>query len=193
MGRTFGLVSFAITMVAAMPAWAQQAATFNRVTTVRREVTAGPAQAGQNATRSLTPTVSRQGGSTRLDSTRAQASPSSSAHPNSSWNQEPRRALPPVSTQATTIPHSYYPNLRAGQSINRNVATRGRCTQSRAGFLTSGGEENGGGSQAAVPLEGGSQSLDSCEGYARGRQSRVATGQPTRERWTKPQKSHGKV
>jgi hypothetical protein len=139
MRGTFGLLSFAITMVVAMPAWAQQAATFNRVTTVRKEVTAGPAQAGQNAARSLTPTGSRQGGSPRLDSPRAQAAPSSSAHRNSSWSQEPSRALPPVPTQVTTTPHTYYPNLRAGQSVNRNVVTRGRCTQGRAGFLTSGG------------------------------------------------------
>jgi hypothetical protein len=138
MSRTFGLVSFAIIMAAAIPAWAQQAASFNRVTTVRREVTAGPAQGGQNAARSLTQTASRQGNSTRLDATRAQAASSSSAHPNSSWNQEPRRALPPVPTQVTNTPHSYYPNMRAGQSINRNVAQR-RCTQSRAGFITSGG------------------------------------------------------
>jgi hypothetical protein len=134
MRSTFGLLSFAVTMVAALPAWGQQAASFNRVTTVRREVTAG---AGQNAARTLTPTVSRQGGSTRVDATGAQGA-SSSAHPNSSWNQEPRRALPQVPTQITTTPHSYYPNMRAGQSINRNVAAR-RCTQGRAGFLTSGG------------------------------------------------------
>ena len=137
MRRTFGLVSLGITVVAAMPAWAQQAATFNRVTTVRREVTAGSAQAGQNAARSLTPTVSRQGGSTRVDATRAQGV-SSSAHPNSSWNLEPRRELPPVLNQVSTTPHSYYPSMRAGQSANRNVAPR-RCTQGRAGFLTSGG------------------------------------------------------
>jgi hypothetical protein len=139
MKSTLGLLSFAMTLAAAMPAWAQQAASFNRVTTVRREVTAGPAQAGQNAARSLTQTASRPGNSTRFDAARAQAaSLPSSAHPNSSWNQEPRRALPPVPAQVTTTPHSYYPNMRVGQSINRNVATH-RCTQSRAGFLTSGG------------------------------------------------------
>jgi hypothetical protein len=138
MRRTFGLVSFAITIAAAMPAWGQQAASFNRVTTVRREVTAGPGQASQHAARSLTQAASRQGGSTRLDAVRAQAATSSSAHPNSSWNQEPRRELPPVLNQVSTTPHSYYPSMRAGQSANRNVAPR-RCTQGRAGFLTSGG------------------------------------------------------
>ena len=43
--------------------------------------------------------------------------------------------LPPVPTQTTTTPHSYYPNLRAGQSINRNVARD--AAHMAAGLLTS--------------------------------------------------------
>src|SRR3954470_532711 len=75
MRRTFGLgLSFVAGLaVAVPPALAQQAASFNRLTTTRRESTAGPNRVSQNGARSAFP----------------------HPHPNSSWNQEPRRELPP--------------------------------------------------------------------------------------------------
>ena len=54
MRRTFGLgLSFVVVLaVAVPPALAQQAASFNRLTTTRRETTAGPNRVSQNGMRS---------------------------------------------------------------------------------------------------------------------------------------------
>jgi hypothetical protein len=138
--RSSLVLSSAVAMLAAVsPALAQQGPNFNRVTTLRREVMVGPMRAGRDASY-LTETASR--GAAMDDPlrpyTRRAPGASSEAHPYSSWNQEPRRALPPVPVQTRTTPHTYYPGMRSGQSLNRNIATHGRCTQSRAGFLAPG-------------------------------------------------------
>jgi hypothetical protein len=73
------------------------------------------------------------------------------------------RALPPAPPRVSNTPHTYYPSLRAGQSINRNVAPR-RCTQSRAGFLTSGGMNSG---LSPRGMYGGMNSIPSPRGVHR--------------------------
>jgi hypothetical protein len=134
MRRTFGVgLLFAVAMLNAVRlAVAQQDSNFNRVTTLRREVmgrTTGtdqdsavsprePASRGTNVADPLRPYM------------RAPGAPSSSQ-----GNRRPQRALQPMPVQVRTTPHTFYPGMRSGQSVNRNVPIHRRSAQSRMGFM----------------------------------------------------------
>src|SRR5271157_4861951 len=89
---------------------ARQGSNFDRVSTLRHEVTVGPAQVGQGAP--------SQRQTSRLG--------------------QPQRASQPTSVQVRTTPHTFYPGMRGSQGPNKNVPQLKSRTSGRAGFLPPG-------------------------------------------------------
>jgi hypothetical protein len=139
------IASVVLAMAATAPAaLAQAGSNFNRLTTMRREAGGYATRLGNSAAASQTAlTESSFRGGLQADPLRPYTSRASAAfspqHPGSSWNSEPQRTLPTEAAPVRVITHTYFPGMRAGQNPNRNVAGGGRCTHSRAGFLSAGG------------------------------------------------------
>jgi len=141
MRRAWGSAMTVAFMLLAVPAaaLAQQGSNFNRLNTVRREVTVSPARAGPGQGGGALTETSMPGelGADPLrpytGGTMAAAGNSSSS---SSSGSQTRRTSQPMSVQTRTTPHTFYPGMRAAQGPNRNVAPR--CTHSRAAFLAPG-------------------------------------------------------
>lgn len=89
---------------------ARQGSSFDRVSTLRHEMTVGPAQIGQGAP---------------------------SQRQTSSLGQ-PQRASQPTSVHVQTTPHTFYPGMRGSQGPNKNVPQLKSRTSGRAGFLPPG-------------------------------------------------------
>jgi hypothetical protein len=174
MRRVWGSkLTLALVLLAAeSQALAQQGPNFNRVNTLRREVTVSPARAGQ-AAGSLTATSTR--GAFAADPLRpySRGTPAAAAASSStsSWGQEPRRAAQPMSVQTRTTPHTFYPGMRTAQGPNRNVAPLGRCTKGRAAFLAPGMMSPGAGmmSPGAGMMSPGAGMMGSIPASGRGR------------------------
>jgi hypothetical protein len=131
--RSLGSVSLVQALLAlAMPAVAQQGPNFDRVTTLRREVTIGPARAGR-ASGSATGLSARR--SPSADPLRPYTSRTPDAGQSfSSLGQKPRRAPEPMSVQVRTTPHTFYPGMRASQGPNLNVPVPRSRTAGRGFF-----------------------------------------------------------
>jgi hypothetical protein len=124
MRRSSTWVMFLFALFAEAPAFAQQelpavqpesrvarqGSNFDRLSTLRREVTVSRAQVGQGAA------TQRQ---------------------NSSLGQ-PQRAAQPSAIHAQTTPHTFFPGMRASQGPNKNVPQLRSRTSGRAGFLAPG-------------------------------------------------------
>jgi hypothetical protein len=144
--RTIGVIASLILAIAvsAPAVLAQQGSNFNRLTTIRHEAGGYATRLGKSAAESQSALVeSSFRGGFQADPLRPYTLQSSAAvtsqHPGSTWHSEPQRTLPSAPPPARVIQHSYYPSMRAGQYTNRNIAGRGHCTHSRAGFVAGGG------------------------------------------------------
>ena len=89
---------------------ARQGSNFDRLSTLRHEVTVGPAQVGQGT---------------------------SSQRQTSSLGQ-PQRASQPTSVKLQTTPHTFFPGMRGSQGPNKNVPQLKSRTPGRAGVLPPG-------------------------------------------------------
>jgi hypothetical protein len=137
-------------------ALAQQGSNFNRLNTVRREVTVSPARAGPGQGGGA-PTETSMPGELGADPLRpytggTMAATSSSR---SSSGSQTRRTSQPMSVQTRTTPHTFYPGMRAAQGPNRNVAPQ--CTHSRAAFLAPGMMSPGAGMMGSTSAKSRSQ------------------------------------
>jgi hypothetical protein len=137
MRRAWGSAMTVALVLLAVPAAApaQQGSNFNRLNTVRREVTVSPARAvpgrgGGALTETSMP------GELGADPLRPYTGGTMAASSSSSSGSQTRRTSEPMSVQTRTTPHTFYPGMRAAQGPNRNVAPR--CTHSRAAFLAPG-------------------------------------------------------
>jgi hypothetical protein len=100
---------------------AGQGSNFDRVSTVRHEVTVSPVRAGQGA-----PSERRS----------------------SSLGQD-QRPSQPMSVRVRTTPHTFYPGMRASQGPNKNVPQLRSRTSGGAGFLVPGMMTNVGSARAS--------------------------------------------
>jgi hypothetical protein len=106
------------------PALGQQGPNFNRVNTLRREVTVSPgsdAVAQEAANPAASPKEAARSSSRRAS---ARAMPAAGSF--SLGNPGPGRPVSPPSVQVRTTPHSFYPGMRAAQGLNRNVPVHKR-------------------------------------------------------------------
>jgi hypothetical protein len=124
MRRSFSGLAFLFTLFFTAPAFAQQelqvaqpgssvarqGANFDRVSTMRHEVTISQAQVGQGT---------------------------ASQRQTSSLGQS-QRASRPTSVQTQTTPHTFFPGMRAGQGPNKNVPQLRSHTSGRSGLLVPG-------------------------------------------------------
>ena len=121
------------------PALAQQGTTFDRLSTVRHEVTVSQSRGGQVADM---PGPSSVRGDRSDDPLRPYASRSagvaSSSSPVLSLGQPSRRAGGPPSVQVRSTPHTFFPGMRASQGPNASLPLPRRSTHSRAGILSPG-------------------------------------------------------
>ena len=119
------------------PGWqAQEGTTFDRLSTVRHEVTVRRSRAGQATDM---PGASSVRGNSSANPLRPYASRSSSMASSSgsywSLGQPSRGAAGPLSVQVRSTPHTFFPGMRAGQSPNASLLLPRRSTQSRGGVL----------------------------------------------------------
>ena len=137
MRRAWGSAMTVALVLLAVPsaALAQQGSNFNRLNTVRREVTVSPARAGPGQGGGA-PTETSMPGELGADPLRPYTGGTMAAAGNSSSGSQTRRTSQPMSVQTRTTPHTFYPGMRAAQGPNRNVAPR--YTHSRAAFLAPG-------------------------------------------------------
>ena len=124
-----------VLMAVPAAALAQQGSNFNRLNTVRREVTVSPARAGQGQGGGAL-TETSMPGEFGADPLRPYTGGTMAAASSSSSGSQTRRTSQPMSVQTRTTPHTFYPGMRAAQGPNRNVPSR--CTHSRAAFLAPG-------------------------------------------------------
>ncbi len=137
MRRAWGSAMTVALVLLAVPAAApaQQGSNFNRLNTVRREVTVSPARAGPGRGGGAL-TETSMPGELGADPLRPYTGGTMAAAGSSSSGSQTRRTSQPMSVQTRTTPHTFYPGMRAAQGPNRNVAPR--CTHSRAAFLAPG-------------------------------------------------------
>jgi len=139
MRRAWGSAMTVALVLLAVPsaALAQQGSNFNRLNTVRREVTVSPARAapGQGGGAPTETSIPGELGADPLRPYTGGTMAATSSSRSSSGSQT-RRTSQPMSVQTRTTPHTFYPGMRAAQGPNRNVAPR--CTHSRAAFLAPG-------------------------------------------------------
>ena len=129
-----------LTLVApGSPTLGQQGTTFDRLSTVRHEVTVSRSRGGQAGD---LPGPSSVRGNSSADPLRPYASRSSgtASSGSSTWSlgQPSRRAGGPPSVQVRSTPHTFYPGMRASQGPNASLLLPRRSTQSRAGALAPG-------------------------------------------------------
>jgi hypothetical protein len=137
-----------VLLAAPLAALAQQGPNFNRLNTVRREVTVSPAPAGQGQGNGALTAPSLRG---EFDANplRPYAAGTTAAAGSSSSSSQPRRTSQPMTVQTRTTPHTFYPGMRAAQGPNRNVAPQ--STHSRATFLAPGMMSPGAGMTGSTP------------------------------------------
>ena len=126
-------------VAAGSPALGQEGTTFDRLSTVRHEVTVSRSRGGQAGD---LPGPSSVRGNSSADPLRPYTSRSSgtasSGSPTWSLGHPSRRAGGPPSVQIRSTPHTFYPGMRAAQGPNASLPVPRRGTRSPGGVLAPG-------------------------------------------------------
>ncbi len=131
-----GVTLLLVASCAVPSAWAQQGPNFNRVNTLRREVTITPG-AGAAVQEADAAAASPAKGAKAARARRPSAVRVPEAGGFSLGNPGSGRLASPPTVTVRTTPHAFYPGMRNAQGPNRNVPTLKRSTAGR-GFSVPG-------------------------------------------------------
>ena len=130
---------FPLGLALSAPGWqaeAQEGTSFDRLSTVRHEVTVSRSRGGQAAD---LPGASSVRGNSSADPLRPYTGRSSAVASSSgrSWSlgQPSRSAAGPPSVHVRSTPHTFFPGMRAAQGPNASLPLPRRSTRSRGGLV----------------------------------------------------------
>jgi hypothetical protein len=140
-------------MAPASQALAQEGTAFDRLSTVRHEVTVSRSRGGQAGDMPGASSVRGHSSANPLGPYASRSSGlASSSGPYWSLGQPSRGAAGPPSVQVRSTPHTFYPGMRGAQGPNASLLLPRRSTQSRSGVLAPGIFSPGAGMMGPAPL-----------------------------------------